>query len=209
VRGDVAHSGAFREGWVRIQDEGSQLVGELAAAASPGADRVLDACAAPGGKTLVLAERLSGAKITALDVSRRRVDSMRTRMPEAIVDRVRFEVADVTKLEPKPESDLILCDVPCSGTGTMARNPEIRLRVTEEDLARQHKRQMAILRAGLRGMKVGGRLVYSCCSLEPEKGLSGSLRGRYEYSPLRWRAWFAEEGSCTPPARWSRRRMSM
>ncbi|HEX4308825.1 MAG TPA: 16S rRNA (cytosine(967)-C(5))-methyltransferase RsmB [Acidobacteriaceae bacterium] len=169
VRGDVARSEAFREGRLRIQDEGSQLIGELTAAATPGADRVLDACAAPGGKTLVLAERLPGAEITAVDVSRGRLDAMRTRMQGAMVERIRFEVADVTKLEPKLEWDLILCDVPCSGTGTMARNPEIRLRVTEEDLARQHKRQAAILRAGLRGLKVGGRLVYSSCSLEPEE----------------------------------------
>jgi 16S rRNA (cytosine967-C5)-methyltransferase len=82
---------------------------------------------------------------------------------------VEWKVADVTKMKLKPEWDLILCDVPCSGTGTMARNPEIRLRVTEDDLARQHRRQVAILRAGLRGLKEGGRLVYSSCSLEPEE----------------------------------------
>jgi 16S rRNA (cytosine967-C5)-methyltransferase len=130
---------------------------------------VLDLCAAPGGKTLILAERLPGAEITAVDVSRKRVQLMRERLPEAIAGRVRFEVADAAKLELQPEWDLILCDVPCSGTGTMARNPEIRLRVTEADLARQHARQAAILRAGLRGLKAGGRLVYSTCSLEPEE----------------------------------------
>jgi len=184
VRGDVGRSDAFREGHVRIQDEGSQLVVEVVAAASSGAERVLDACAAPGGKTLVLAERLPQAEITAVDVSRGRLDAMRTRMPEAIVERVRFEVADVTRMDLKPEWDLILCDVPCSGTGTMARNPEIRLRVTEEDLARQQARQTAILRAGLRGLKAGGRLVYSTCSLEPEENeqvVSEVLRSAAEF----------------------------
>jgi 16S rRNA (cytosine967-C5)-methyltransferase len=184
VRGDVGRSDAFREGHVRIQDEGSQLVAEVVAAASSGAERVLDACAAPGGKTLVLAERLPQAEITAVDVSRGRLDAMRTRMPEAIVERVRFEVADVTRMDLKPEWDLILCDVPCSGTGTMARNPEIRLRVTEDDLARQHRRQVAILRAGLRGLKAGGRLVYSTCSLEPEENeqvVSEVLRSAAEF----------------------------
>ncbi|HEY1501753.1 MAG TPA: transcription antitermination factor NusB [Acidobacteriaceae bacterium] len=176
VRGDVGRSDAFREGQVRIQDEGSQLVGELAAAASSGAERVLDACAAPGGKTAILAERLPGAEITAVDVSRGRVLAARAllaagagRCAASPAARVEWKVADVTKMKLKPEWDLILCDVPCSGTGTMARNPEIRLRVTEDDLARQHRRQVAILRAGLRGLKEGGRLVYSSCSLEPEE----------------------------------------
>jgi 16S rRNA (cytosine967-C5)-methyltransferase len=169
VRGDVARSAGFRDGRLRIQDEGSQLVAEIAGGAMPEASQVMDMCAAPGGKTAILAERLPGSEITAVDVSRARLETMRGLMLSKVSEKLRFEVADVTKLEMKPEWDLILCDVPCSGTGTMARNPEIRLRVTEEDLARQHRRQAAILRAGLRGLREGGRLVYSSCSLEPEE----------------------------------------
>jgi 16S rRNA (cytosine967-C5)-methyltransferase len=192
IRGDVGRSAAFREGRIRIQDEASQLVAEvLAGRAGPGrtggeknrttapnearqetgggALRVLDTCAAPGGKTAILAERLPEAEITAVDVSRKRLDIMRKRMPGSIAERVRFEVADAVRLQLKPEWDLILCDVPCSGTGTMARNPEIRLRVTEADLGRQQARQVAILRAGLAGLAPGGRLVYSTCSLELEE----------------------------------------
>jgi 16S rRNA (cytosine967-C5)-methyltransferase len=131
--------------------------------------RVLDTCAAPGGKTAILADRLPDAEITAVDVSRKRLEHMRRLMPASTVARLRFEVADAAKLELQPEWDLILCDVACSGTGTMARNPEIRLRVTEADLARQHARQVAILRASLAGLKPGGSLVYSTCSLEPEE----------------------------------------
>lgn len=174
VHGDIARSAAVREGRARIQDEASQLVAEvLAGLADAGVSRtplkVLDLCAAPGGKTAILAERLPGAEIMAVDVSRKRLDAMRKRMPERLAGRIQFEVADATKMELQAEWDLILCDVPCSGTGTMARNPEIRLRVTEADLKRQHARQVAILRAGLRGLKAGGRLVYSTCSLEPEE----------------------------------------
>ncbi|MFP5227090.1 MAG: transcription antitermination factor NusB [Acidobacteriota bacterium] len=169
VRGDLRESPALREGRIRIQDEASQVVGEMAAAAVRDAGRVLDLCAAPGGKTAILAERLPDAEITAVDVSRKRLDAMRRRLPEGLATRTRFEIADAAKLELQPEWDLILCDVPCSGTGTMARNPEIRLRLTEADLARQHARQVAILRAGLRGLKPGGRLVYSTCSLEAEE----------------------------------------
>jgi 16S rRNA (cytosine967-C5)-methyltransferase len=177
VRGDVGRSGAFLEGGIWIQDEASQLVAEIAAAAVPHAGRVMDTCAAPGGKTAILAERLPEAEITAVDVSRKRLDLMRERVLAARAGRfavapqggVIFEVADAVKMQLKPEWDLILCDVPCSGTGTMARNPEIRLRVEEADLARQHARQVAILRVGLAGLKAGGRLVYSTCSLEPEE----------------------------------------
>jgi 16S rRNA (cytosine967-C5)-methyltransferase len=168
VRGELGRSPAIRDGLARIQDEGSQFVAEIAAAC--GAERVLDLCAAPGGKTAILAERLPSAEITAVDVSRKRVLAARAeRFASPSYARVKWEVADATTMELKPEWDLILCDVPCSGTGTMARNPEIRLRVTEADLARQRARQVAILRNGLRGLKPGGRLVYSTCSLEPEE----------------------------------------
>lgn len=169
VRGDVGRSPAVRAGHMRIQDEASQLVGEIAASAVPGARRVLDLCAAPGGKTAILAERLPGAEITAVDVSPKRLATMRARLSERLREQMRFKVADAARMQLQPEWDVILCDVPCSGTGTVARNPEIRVRVTEADLARQHARQAAILQAGLRGLKPGGRLVYSTCSLEPEE----------------------------------------
>lgn len=170
VGGEVGRTEAFRAGRIRIQDEGSQLIAEvLAAQADDNPVRVLDLCAAPGGKTAILAERLPNAEITAVDVSRKRLDAMRRMLPQSLTERMRFEVADVTKMQLKTEWEMILCDVPCSGTGTMARNPEIRLRVTEADLPRQRERQRAILRAGLAGLRPGGRLVYSTCSLEPEE----------------------------------------
>jgi len=176
IRGDVGRSDAFRTGEIRIQDEASQLVAELLAdwpvliaRADEQPVRVLDLCAAPGGKTAILAERLPTAEITAVDVSRKRLDAMRKMLPPAVAERIRFEVGDATKMQLHPEYDRILCDGPCSGTGTMARSPEIRLRVTEADLARQQERQRAILRAGLAGVRPGGRLVYSTCSLESEE----------------------------------------
>lgn len=72
----------------------------------------------------------------------------------------------------KPEYDLILCDVPCTGTGTIGRNPEIRFHVSEEEIARQQKRQVKILSCALKGLAPGGRLLYSTCSLEPEENES-------------------------------------
>lgn len=162
VRGDVVRSEAFRRGWVRIQDEGSQLVAELAGRGG----NILDTCAAPGGKTAILAERNSEAKIMAFDVSQRRLDEMRRNF---VSDRVRFAVQNATTMHLRPEYDLVLCDVPCTGTGTIGRNPEIRFRVNEEEIARQRRRQVEILSRALQGLALGGRLLYSTCSLEPEE----------------------------------------
>jgi 16S rRNA (cytosine967-C5)-methyltransferase len=162
VRGDVIRSEVFRSGRVRIQEEGSQLVAELAGRGA----NILDTCAAPGGKTAILAERNPDAAILALDASRRRLDVMRRHFPD---ERVRFAVQDAAAMQFQAEYDLILCDVPCTGTGTIGRNPEIRFRVNEEEIERQHKRQVMILSRALEGLAPGGRLLYSTCSLEPEE----------------------------------------
>ena len=169
LSGDVSGSAAYASGWVRIQDEASQLVGELAASlqSAKSSPRVLDTCAAPGGKTAILLERLPAAEITAMDLSETRLRMMRRRMPAE--ERLHTVVGDAAALAGEPLWDAILCDAPCSGTGTLARNPEIRTRLQPEDLERQHARQVAILTAALRALKQGGRLVYSTCSLEPEE----------------------------------------
>ena len=173
VSGDIVRSSAFRDGRVRIQDEGSQLVAELAACGShigPGT-HILDTCAAPGGKTAILAERNPEAAITAWDISKRRLDAMRSQFAAA-TERIRFEVADATTKKLNPEYGLILCDVPCTGTGTIGRNPEIRFRITDDEIPRQHARQVKILSAALAGLARSGRLLYSTCSLEPEENES-------------------------------------
>jgi len=152
-------------------DDGSRLVAEMAAAAQPGAARVWDACAAPGGKTAVLAHRLPAASLLATDISPRRLERLRERLDRVLgKDRVETVQADASKLpRERGAFDLILADAPCSGTGTMARNPEIKVRVAPEDLERQAARQRAILTGTLERLTPGGRLVYSTCSLEPEE----------------------------------------
>jgi len=172
LSGDVAATDAFREGRVRIQDEGSQLVGEIAANACGNLDRkvknILDTCAAPGGKTLILAERHPQARIVACESSPLRLEQLRLRLaPHA--ERIECRQADAAALTEEAVYDLALTDVPCSGTGTLGRNPEIRHRLRLEDLPRQAERQRAILRAALRAVHPGGRVVYSTCSLEPEE----------------------------------------
>jgi len=157
-------------------DDGSRLVAELAAAALPFTGervaRVWDCCAAPGGKTLTLATRLPDADILATDVSAKRLAWMTARLRRYdYAERVRCAVMDASAAGQDSEEtfDLILCDVPCSGTGTLARNPEIRHHLREDDLKRQVVRQRAILRGALRRLAPGGRLVYSTCSLELEE----------------------------------------
>jgi 16S rRNA (cytosine967-C5)-methyltransferase len=172
VSGDVTATEAFREGRVRLQDEGSQLIGELAAGITAGLvqnrEKILDACAAPGGKTLILAERNPNALIVACESSPRRLADLSKRLA-AYADRVECRLADAAGLEEEGAFDLALVDVPCSGTGTLGRNPEIRHRFQLEDLPRLAERQRDILRGALRAVRLGGRVVYSTCSLEPEE----------------------------------------
>lgn len=167
---DVTATAALREGRARIQDEGSQLIGEIAASAARelGAKQILDACAAPGGKTMILAERNPSAKIVACEASPRRLGELRERL-SAHAARVEFRLMDAAALERDAAFDLALIDAPCSGTGTLGRNPEIRHRLRAEDLPRQARRQRNILSAALGAVRPGGRVVYSTCSLEPEE----------------------------------------
>jgi 16S rRNA (cytosine967-C5)-methyltransferase len=171
ISGDITASVAYREGRLRLQDEGSQLIAELAACSTDLDQKVRsigDTCAAPGGKTLILAERNPEAHILACESSPRRLAELRERL-STYADRVECRLADATALAEESAFDLVLADVPCSGTGTLGRNPEIRHRLRLEDLARHAERQRAILSTALRAARPGGRVVYSTCSLEPEE----------------------------------------
>ena len=150
------------EAGVRIQDEGSQLIAELARRGQ----EILDCCAAPGGKTAILAERNPAASITACDINPSRLKAMQKNLPGL---GIHFRVLDVTQFPFEKQFDLVLCDAPCSGTGTLARNPEIRHRFTMNDLARHHERQVGLLRSAMHALREGGRLIYSTCSLEAEE----------------------------------------
>ena len=170
---EPSDSSVFNEsgGDLPVMDDGSRLVAELAAAAMPDAKRIWDCCAAPGGKTLILARRLPQAELHATDVSSKRTAQMQARLKRfTYAERVRCSVVDATA-PAKDDNlfDLILCDVPCTGTGTLAGNPEIRHRLRPEDLTRQAERQRAILKGALTRLAPGGRLIYSTCSLEPEE----------------------------------------
>jgi 16S rRNA (cytosine967-C5)-methyltransferase len=168
--GDVRSSGAWREGRVVIQDEASQLVGSLLAP-EPG-ECALDLCAAPGMKSAQLATALTRGTLVACDLSDRRLRTMTRLLPRQLPADLRFGAVrlDATRALPFGiKFDRILLDVPCSGTGTLARNPEIKWRLRPEDLPRLAAAQAAIGRNALEVLKPGGRLVYATCSLEPEE----------------------------------------
>jgi len=159
---DVTQTRAYREGRVFIQDEGSQLVAALVGRGS----RLLDCCAAPGSKTAALASRNPAAEICAVELHPHRAELLRQRVRAS---NVRVLTTDVLDLPLQGGFDRVLADVPCSGTGTLARNPEIKWRLKPEDLHELHAKQVAILRAALQQLAPEGRAVYSTCSLEPEE----------------------------------------
>jgi 16S rRNA (cytosine967-C5)-methyltransferase len=167
IAGDVTATPAYREGRVAIQDEGSQLVALLAGQATTSVDgAILDCCAAPGSKTSLMARRNPGARVVATELHPHRARLLRTlcRAPNVFV-----VAADARALPFNFAFDRVLADVPCSGTGTVGRNPEIKWRLREEDLRDLQGRQIAILKSALGRVAAGGRLVYSTCSLEWEE----------------------------------------
>jgi len=167
-RGGAARAGAVRSGRIFLQDEASQMV-PLLLDAHPG-HRVLDLCAAPGGKTARLARQTGQSGVVAADLHLHRLRQMRAFL-EKLGARDAYAVA-LDGTQPLPfgvRFDRILVDAPCSGTGTLARNPEIRWRLRPEDLPALAEKQTALLCHALEQLAPGGRVVYSTCSLEPEE----------------------------------------
>lgn len=167
--GSPARSEVFRAGLISIQDEASQAVPLLLGARA--GDRVLDLCAAPGGKTAALA-RAAGDKglVVAADHHAHRLRAMRAQLQRLGLHGVKLiEMNAEQPLPFREKFDRILVDAPCSGTGTLARHPEIRWRLRPEQLREFHDLQDRILANALDDLAPGGRLVYSTCSLEPEE----------------------------------------
>jgi 16S rRNA (cytosine967-C5)-methyltransferase len=169
-QGDVTKTAAFRAGLCVIQDEASQLVAALVGHGI----RILDCCAAPGRKTAAIADRNPNANITAVDLHPHRARLLRKllsapRPAKTGTANVGVVAADARNLPFAEKFDRVLTDVPCSGTGTLARNPEIKWKLVPEDLVDLQARQIAILGSAMARAAQGGRLVYSTCSLEKEE----------------------------------------
>jgi 16S rRNA (cytosine967-C5)-methyltransferase len=160
----LAHTGVFV-----VQDEASQLVGEYTAVA-PG-ERVLDACASPGGKTTQMAAAMQGrGTIVAADVRGRRLDLLARTVGQSGATNVRVVQADARGTPPfAAVFDAVLLDAPCSGLGTIRRDPDVRWRRSEADLATFAAAQRDMLASLATVVRPGGRLVYSTCSSEPDE----------------------------------------
>jgi 16S rRNA (cytosine967-C5)-methyltransferase len=165
VSGDVTKTKSFRTGHVLIQDEASQLI---AALIGSGHEQILDCCAAPGGKTLAIADQNPNASITAVEIHPHRARLMQKLFPRN-AHSIQILTADARNLPLTQAFDRVLADVPCSGTGTLARNPEIKWRLQPADLTELHDRQLTILRSAVSHLKPAARLIYSTCSLEKEE----------------------------------------
>jgi 16S rRNA (cytosine967-C5)-methyltransferase len=162
VSGDITKTNAFVEGRIAIQDEASQLVALLVGKGS----RILDCCAAPGGKTWAMADRNPEATIVAAELYSHRADVLRRRVRATNVQIINVDIGELPVGEP---FDRVLVDAPCSGTGTIARNPEIKWKLKPEDLVDLRSRQLSILQSAMKQVAAGGKLIYSTCSLEREE----------------------------------------
>jgi 16S rRNA (cytosine967-C5)-methyltransferase len=167
--GSPSHTEAFERGEIILLDEASQAVAALLGVRA--GDSVLDLCAAPGGKTALLATAAgAGATVVACDLHARRLRTLAALMKRIGATQVRGVVLDGTAPLPfARQFRRILVDAPCSGTGTLARHPEIRWRIKAEDFPELRARQIRLLRNALPFVEPGGRLVYSTCSMEAEE----------------------------------------
>lgn|SRR5579872_332634 len=160
--GDITRTKAFRERRLIIQDEASQLVALLVGIG----DAILDCCAAPGGKTRIIAEKNPDSTIMAMELHAHRAALLKKLVP---ADNVRVITADARQFPLNKKFDRVLVDAPCSGTGTLARNPEIKWRLRPDDISRLQAYQKQILSAVMSHVASYGRITYSTCSLEPEE----------------------------------------
>ncbi len=159
----------FARGLFAVQDEASQLISYLLNPKPH--EKVLDACAAPGGKTTHLAQLMGDTgEITAVEKDDKRIAMLCDNIGSLGVRSVLIINHDVGQLQNAGPFDRILLDAPCSATGVIRKNPDIKYRRKAKDLDEYRARQVHLLRAVSRLLKGGGRLVYSVCSIEPEEG---------------------------------------
>ena len=184
--GSPAENAWFRQGYYHVEGQASQLAA-LCVEAKPG-ETVLDLCAAPGGKTLLLAEEMQGTgRLVSCDAAENRVRLIRTAVERMGFANVETLCNDATRQNPSlPQADRILVDAPCSGLGILAKKPDIRYKTL--DKARHDEllaTQSAILDTAASLLKAGGRLVYSTCTIDPaenEEQVAAFLARHPEFS---------------------------
>lgn len=168
--------GLLGAGKLYLQDPGTRLAVDLLAPQA--GETVLDLCAAPGGKSLLIADRMKTGRLTAIDLPGSRIDRLKENLAKiagievALVqhDLLTCSGRDLRTDHGLPESyDAVLLDVPCSNTGVMRHRADVKWRLQSGDFAKHSAQQLALLHAAVRMVKPGGRIVYSTCSLDSEE----------------------------------------
>ncbi len=162
----------FLSGKIEVQDEGSQLLGYLLAPRR--GEMIVDFCAGAGGKTLLLGALMnSKGRIYALDTSEKRLDNLKPRLKRSGLSNLHPQLIsnenDIKVKRLTGKIDRVLVDAPCSGLGTLRRNPDLKWRQSPQSVQELKQKQAAILTAAARLLKPGGRLVYATCSFLPEE----------------------------------------
>jgi 16S rRNA (cytosine967-C5)-methyltransferase len=186
LRGNLANSKVFKEGYLTIQDESSMIVGYALGVEND--ERVLDACAAPGGKTTHIAEKLNDTgEVISLDLHEHKVKLISDNASRLGLKNISTKALDSRKVQEhfQHESfDRILLDAPCSGLGVMRRKPDMKYTKKEEDVTQLHHIQFELLNAVTPLLKKGGILVYSTCTIDEEenqKVIEAFLNGNKEF----------------------------
>lgn len=186
----MAHSAMYRDGLISIQDESSMLVAEFVAP-EPNM-HVLDCCAAPGGKTTHIAEKMQDTgDVLAVDLHEHKVKLIAEQSARLGLNRIRYRAADVLQLasELSPASfDRILLDAPCSGLGVIRRKPDLKWSKQEQDVVDISQLQLDLLHAVQGLLKPGGILVYSTCTIlsaENEQVVESFLQKYPSYEVVR------------------------
>ena len=182
--GNISELKSFTDGDIYIQDTGSYILCKNVS----GGKNILDACAAPGGKSIFLSERFPDSVITACDVSDEKLKKMAENTERCKVSNVKIKKADATVFNPEWEEyfDVVLCDVPCSGLGVIGKKQDIKYNLSPEGLESLYELQKNILANVSRYVKKDGYLIYSTCTVnkkENEYRVEEFLKnGGFEYS---------------------------
>ena len=179
---DVSAHPFYRSGRMSVQDPGSYMISKFMDVQPD--DSVLDVCAAPGTKTMAMAEKLDGGHVDALDLHEHRVQLIENDARRLHLKNVKAAAGDATELSAYPVYDRVLADVPCSGYGVFARKPDIKLRAKPEDMDELIPLQARIVDEASQHVAAGGTLVYSTCTInkkENEKQVARFLENHPEF----------------------------
>lgn len=168
--GRISDLTAFKNGWMQVQDESSMLVGQLAPVDEESI--VIDVCAAPGGKSLHLADKMRGyGRIHACDITEEKVSLIRQNLIRTGIHNVKLKKSDALQLRAEwvGMADVVIADLPCSGLGVMGKKSDIKYKTRPEDIVGLARKQQRILSVVNQYVKPGGYLIYSTCTMTPEE----------------------------------------